>query len=114
MNYADRLLTCSDCKQDFVFSAGEQLFFADKQFRNEPKRCRTCRVALVDKKMQPGTGPRVVKSPRTETRAICSQCNVETILPFKPTNGRPVLCRQCFDTIRPSTASRAPEPTQQS
>ena len=33
---------------------------------------------------------------RTETRTECSACKIETTVPFKPTQGRPVLCRQCF------------------
>jgi CxxC-x17-CxxC domain-containing protein len=33
---------------------------------------------------------------RPETRTNCSQCCAETTVPFKPTQGRPVLCRSCF------------------
>jgi CxxC-x17-CxxC domain-containing protein len=33
---------------------------------------------------------------RTETRTHCSACGVETTVPFRPTQGRPVLCRSCF------------------
>ena len=35
-------------------------------------------------------------TPRSETRTTCSQCGKETTVPFKPTQGRPVLCRECF------------------
>ena len=38
----DRLLPCDDCKQDFVFDAGEQRFFKEKGF-TDPKRCPKCR-----------------------------------------------------------------------
>src|SRR6185437_1695459 len=105
MDYVDRFLICLDCKEQFVFSAGEQLFFSDKQFRNEPKRCRACRVNRLGKKVQADTDGRVVKSPRMESQVICSECNQQTIVPFKPTNGRPVLCRRCFDTSHLPTAS---------
>ena len=44
MEFQDRTLKCIDCGADFVFTAGEQLFFHDKQFRNEPKRCKTCKI----------------------------------------------------------------------
>jgi CxxC-x17-CxxC domain-containing protein len=37
---------------------------------------------------------------RVETRAICSQCGKETTVPFRPTQGRPVLCRECFTQKR--------------
>jgi len=28
--------------------------------------------------------------------ATCSQCGKETTVPFKPTQGRPVYCKECF------------------
>ena len=40
MEYHDRVLKCSECSAEFVFTAGEQMFFADKGFKNEPKRCK--------------------------------------------------------------------------
>ena len=40
---ADRSLPCLDCKNGFVFSAGEQEFFEKKGFREIPKRCKPCR-----------------------------------------------------------------------
>ena len=43
MEFQDRTLKCIDCGSDFVFTAGEQFFFHDKQFRNEPKRCKACK-----------------------------------------------------------------------
>lgn len=38
----DRMLECQDCKQEFVFTEGEQEFFATKGF-TDPKRCKPCR-----------------------------------------------------------------------
>jgi CxxC-x17-CxxC domain-containing protein len=35
-----------------------------------------------------------------ETRTECSACGIETTVPFKPTQGRPVLCRSCFQLKR--------------
>ena len=86
MEFTDRELTCADCGVEFVFTAGEQLFFYDKQFKNDPKRCKACKAKRV----------RGGSRARPETRATCSQCGVETTVPFKPTQGRPVLCRSCF------------------
>ncbi len=37
------MLKCVDCGADFVFTAGEQIFFHDKQFKNLPKRCKACK-----------------------------------------------------------------------
>jgi CxxC-x17-CxxC domain-containing protein len=47
---------------------------------------------------------------RPETRTTCSECGTETTVPFKPTQGRPVLCRSCFQK-QPPKPLEAPEPT---
>lgn len=44
-NYEDITLTCKDCGSEFTFSAGEQAFYAEKGFENQPVRCATCRRA---------------------------------------------------------------------
>ena len=44
MEYHDKVLKCADCGAEFVFTAGEQMFFADKGFKNEPKRCKACKA----------------------------------------------------------------------
>ena len=94
MEFIDRLLTCTDCGREFIFTAGEQLFFFDKQFKNDPKRCKPCKSRRSGASV--GAGPASAGISRTETRTTCSICAVETTVPFKPTQGRPVLCRQCF------------------
>lgn len=43
MSYADKTLTCRGCGSTFVFTAGEQEFYAEKGFVNEPGRCYGCR-----------------------------------------------------------------------
>jgi hypothetical protein len=45
MEYTDKTLKCKDCGADFVFTAGEQAFYAEKGFQNEPTRCKDCRLA---------------------------------------------------------------------
>jgi CxxC-x17-CxxC domain-containing protein len=106
MEFMDRLLTCADCGGEFIFTAGEQIFFFDKQFKNDPKRCKPCKskrsgVAL---RAAAGGGPLPAGLSRTETRTECSECGIETTVPFKPTQGRPVLCRLCFQNKRPAAA----------
>lgn len=97
MNFTDRLLKCTDCAQDFVFTAGEQLFFFDKQFKNDPKRCKLCKAKRAGLGRTAGpSGALALPLSRTETRTECSSCGLETTVPFKPTQGRPVLCRSCF------------------
>ncbi|RMD73255.1 MAG: zinc-binding protein, partial [Chloroflexi bacterium] len=50
MSFADKTLTCRDCGMDFVFTAGEQQFYAAKGFVNEPVRCPACRKARKTQK----------------------------------------------------------------
>jgi CxxC-x17-CxxC domain-containing protein len=99
MEFHDKVLKCADCGQEFVFTAGEQMFFADKGFKNEPKRCKDCKAK---RSQGPGQG----SSQRSETKTTCSQCGKETTVPFRPTQGRPVFCRECFQQRR-STGSPA-------
>ena len=96
MDFVDRILMCADCGGEFIFTAGEQLFFFDKQFKNDPKRCKPCKGRRSGGVAAAGAGPAAAGISRTETRTTCSECEVETTVPFKPTQGRPVLCRQCF------------------
>ena len=42
MSFADKTLTCRDCGSPFVFTAGEQEFYAEKGFTNQPSRCSDC------------------------------------------------------------------------
>ena len=98
MDFVDRILTCTDCGGEFIFTAGEQLFFLDKQFKNDPKRCKPCksRRGALGANAATGSGPAAAGISRTETRTVCSECGIETTVPFKPTQGRPVLCRLCY------------------
>jgi len=43
--YEDKTLVCKECGNEFVFTAGEQEFYAERGFQNEPQRCKACRDA---------------------------------------------------------------------
>jgi CxxC-x17-CxxC domain-containing protein len=101
MEFQDKTLKCVDCGGDFVFTAGEQLFFHDKQFKNEPKRCKNCKAQRAGG----SSGPGQRSYNKVETRTSCSACGKETTVPFKPTQGRPVLCRECFQSKRSASAT---------
>ena len=94
MEFQDRSLNCVDCGAEFIWTAGEQLFFADKNFKNEPKRCKSC-------KSKRASGHRR-RAGRLESESKpppnCSACGKETTVPFRPTQGRPVFCRECFQS----------------
>ncbi len=104
MEFQDKVLKCIDCGSDFLFTAGEQLFFHDKQFRNEPKRCKICKTKRVSSLNSAPAPAQNYRYPKVETKAICSQCGKETTVPFRPTQGRPILCRECFQQKRAVSA----------
>jgi DNA-directed RNA polymerase subunit RPC12/RpoP len=41
----DRTLVCKDCGKEFIFTVGEQEFYKEKGFDNDPVRCPDCRRA---------------------------------------------------------------------
>ncbi|HBK86173.1 MAG TPA: zinc-binding protein [Firmicutes bacterium] len=96
--YSDKTLTCRDCGKEFVFTAGEQEFYATRGFQNEPSRCPECRAA---RKAQNNNGGGM-RQPREMHTVICAECGKETQVPFKPSGDRPVYCQDCFQAKRPS------------
>ena len=107
MSYEDKTIACVDCGQDFVHSAADQERYASRGFTNEPKRCRECREK---RKAQSGggggggygggggggRGGYGDRGPRESHAAVCAECGAQTTVPFKPSSGRPVYCRDCF------------------
>ena len=92
--YQDETLTCRDCGNEFVFSASEQAFFAEKGFQNKPSRCQACRAA---KRAAQNGG---VASTRQMYDVVCDQCGRPTQVPFQPRGDKPVYCRECFAAQR--------------
>lgn len=43
--------------------------------------------------------PRNNFGPQEKHKAICSKCKKECEVPFKPTEGKPVYCRECYATM---------------
>lgn len=88
--YEDKILKCKDCGNDFVFTAGEQEFYAEKGFANEPQRCKACRDARKN----------AGKAPREMFDAVCADCGKACKVPFNPTAGKAVYCSECFAARR--------------
>lgn len=127
---SDRTLTCRDCGQAFTFTAGEQSFYAERGY-SEPMRCPSCRAARKQQRASGGDnyggysggggggyggdsyssgrgggyggGDSYNRGPRQMYPAVCSQCGKETEVPFQPTAGKPVYCRECFQDRRSSS-----------
>ena len=105
MLYADKMLACRECGRDFVFTAGEQEFYASKGLLNEPGRCPECRAARRDR----GNGAGFDTGVRREMHpAVCASCGVETRVPFLPRGDRPVYCSNCYSKVRPAEDMSAP------
>lgn len=129
MSFTDKALECVDCGNEFTFTVGEQEFYAQKGFTNEPRRCPTCRQAKKSQRNDGGGrsfgggsrdsfgggsrdsfgGGRSFSSSRDSFGgggnremfdAVCAECGTTTTVPFKPTQGRPVYCRDCFQQQR--------------
>ncbi|MBE6092685.1 zinc-ribbon domain containing protein [Selenomonas ruminantium] len=92
MAFEDKTLVCKECGKEFTFTAGEQEFYAEKGFENEPARCRDCR----DKRRRSRDGGEA----RPMFKVVCAECGKETEVPFEPKNDRPVYCRDCFNKKR--------------
>ncbi|TCS80025.1 zinc-ribbon domain containing protein [Pectinatus cerevisiiphilus] len=92
MDYQDKTLVCKDCGKEFIFTAGEQEFYAEKGFANEPGRCHDCRTAR--RHNRDGQA-----APRKMYNVVCAKCGQETQVPFEPKSDRPVYCRDCFNAL---------------
>jgi CxxC-x17-CxxC domain-containing protein len=123
--YTDKTLTCADCGQQFVFTASEQDFYAQRGF-SEPRRCASCRASRKAARGSNGGGGYGASSgggygassygsgggyggggygerergPREMFTATCSNCGKEATVPFRPTSGKPVYCSDCFRSMR--------------
>lgn len=47
----DKKILCKDCGKEFIFTVGEQEFFKEKGFENDPVRCPDCRRTRKAQKM---------------------------------------------------------------
>ena len=112
MELQDKLLHCAKCNAELLFTAGEQQFFLDRQFRNQPRYCKKCKIAKrgehpfrsAEPGRQPSQQPVFRQAGGTKaggtnkmvTAVYCASCGQKTTVPFRPTQGRPVLCRACY------------------
>ena len=131
---SDRQLTCRDCGQSFTFTAGEQDFYTQRGYSEPQRcpSCRAARKAQRGDSgggggysssggygggggssyggggggggYSSGGGRGYSSGPRQMYPAVCSSCGKETEVPFQPTAGKPVYCRECFQNQRSSSS----------
>ena len=108
MAFADRELTCRDCSSPFVFTSGEQEFYASKGLQNDPVRCPSCRTQRKmmrpeDRDDAPSYGVYASwggRTPRQLHVATCSGCQRAAEVPFIARGDRPVFCSDCYNEER--------------
>lgn len=128
MSFTDKTLTCRDCGSEFTFTAGEQEFYAQKGFDNEPTRCANCRRARKSQRNDSsyssgggggyssssygdsyssggGGGGSYGRAERVQHETVCSNCGKQTTVPFVPRGDRPVYCNDCFAQQRSQRSS---------
>ncbi len=94
MALTEKTLKCRDCGNDFVFTVGEQEFYQSHGLQHEPARCPTCRSSRRKNRGGDGSGTRQMYT------VTCAGCGGETQVPFEPSQGRPVYCRECYGKQR--------------
>ena len=114
MSYADKTLACRDCGQAFIFTVGEQEFFASRGFTNEPSRCPDCRASRKAGRESSGgyssggyssggySSGGYGRGEREMFSATCAECGNEARVPFQPRGDKPVYCSDCFSKQRGS------------
>src|SRR5215210_2043442 len=113
MFFEDKPLTCKECGEAFLFTAGEQSFYKEKGLVNVPGRCHVCREKRKSAAMENQTpetataGTTPVTSVREICKVNCAECERETTVPFRPRLGKPVLCGECFHKQRQAQAAAA-------
>jgi CxxC-x17-CxxC domain-containing protein len=130
MSYADKTIACRDCATQFSFTSGEQEFYAQKGFTNEPTRCPSCRQQRkaggggrsggydsrdsyssggYDDRSSYGSSSYssggYSRGEREMHSATCASCGKEARVPFVPRGDKPVYCSDCFQQQRQSTGS---------
>lgn len=127
-NGEDQRIKCVDCGEEFLFTVGEQEFYRTHGLTNAPTRCKRCRENRKGQRgaaggerhagggrparggrSEGGGRPAGAGRERTMYPAVCSECGAQTEVPFPPTTGKPIYCRNCFQSRKPER-SGAPAP----
>lgn len=88
--FVDKTLQCKDCQNDFIFSAGEQKFFAEKDLKNLPARCPDCRQKRKVKE----------QDDIAKYQIVCAQCGKKSKAPFEVDVDATFFCQHCFEIVK--------------
>lgn len=94
MAYQDKTLTCKDCGKEFIWTAGEQEFYAQKGFTNPPARCKEDRIKFKQQR----------RDNQQKYDITCANCGKADQVPFQPRDPSSVLCADCFAKNRAAAA----------
>ncbi len=100
--FEDKGIICIDCDSEFIWTAGEQAFYRDKNLQNPPKRCKECKKAKNERLAAIAAAQASGIRQRIEVAVNCADCGESTTVPFYPSQGRPVFCRSCYLKMNPS------------
>lgn len=89
--YTDKTIICRDCGEEFIFTAGEQEFYAEHGLDKEPVRCRNCRNVRKHSGHQ--------RPKRVLYEIVCSKCGKVESIPFEPRHDRAVFCNECYSAM---------------
>lgn len=87
----DKVLVCIECGRDFLWDAGEQMWYQSKGLNNVPKRCKCCREKRREAQLH---------QPRQYLTVSCAICGAPAYIPFVPRGIKPVYCRSCLTAVR--------------
>jgi CxxC-x17-CxxC domain-containing protein len=88
VEFQPKSISCIGCKDSFIFSIEEQVFFHSLGLTNVPKRCLHCRLLMRLR--------REGKSTDTLTQLNCCNCGEKASVPFLPKNEKKIFCVTCY------------------
>ena len=92
--FEDKTLVCKDCGKEFVWTAGEQEFYASRGLANPPQPCKPFPDARKNGGARSNSGERQMFD------AVCAACGKACKVPFQPREDRPVYCSDCFARMK--------------
>src|SRR5882672_2918915 len=78
---SDMPILCIDCAHEFIWTAGEQAFFREKNLLNPPKRCKECKKAKTRRLEAIELAHTTGQPHKIEVRANCARCSESTTVP---------------------------------